>query len=56
MDTLEMFAGIFACLTLLFLVIAIISGYTFFAWCTIISGVTGLITLIVLENQYNKNK
>lgn len=52
MDTLEMFAGIFTCLTLLFLVIAILSGYVFFAWCTIISGVAGLITLIVLENQY----
>ena len=56
MDTLEMFAGIFTCLTLLFLVIAILSGYTFFAWCTIISGVAGLITLIVLEYQYSKGK
>ena len=56
MDTLEMFAGIFTCLTLLFLVIAIISEYNFFAWCTVISGITGLITLIILENQYNKNK
>ena len=56
MDTLEMIAGILTCLTLLFLVIAILSEYIFFAWCTIISGVVGLITLITLEYQYSKGK
>lgn len=56
MNTLEILASIFTCLTLLFLVIAIMSGYIFFTWCTLISGVVGLITLIVLEHQYSKGK
>lgn len=49
MKKLELLASICVYLTLVLLIVAIITGYTFFAWATVISGIIGLILLISLE-------
>lgn len=56
MKKLELLASIWVYLTLALLIAAIITGYTFFAWATIISGIIGLILLISLEYLITQNK
>ena len=56
MKKLEILANICVYLTLALLIAAIITGYTFFAWATVISGITGLILLISLEYLTTQNK
>ena len=56
MKKLEILANICVYLTLALLIAAIITGYTFFAWATVISGVLGLILLISLEYLTTQNK
>ena len=56
MKKLELLANICVYLTLVLLIAAIITGYTFFAWATVISGITGLILLISLEYLAAQNK
>ena len=56
MKKLELLASICVYLTLALLIAAIITGYTFFAWATVISGFIGLILLISLEYLTTQNK
>ena len=56
MKRLELLANICVYLTLALLIAAIITGYTFFAWATVILGVLGLILLISLEYLATQNK
>ena len=56
MKRLELLASICVYLTLALLIAAIITGYTFFAWATVIIGFIGLILLISLEHLTTQNK
>ena len=56
MKRLELLASICVYLTLALLIAAIITGYTFFAWATVISGIIGLILLIIIEYLATQNK
>ena len=56
MKKLELLANICVYLTLALLIAAIITGYTLFAWATVILGVIGLILLISLEHLTTQNK
>ena len=56
MKKLEILANICVYLTLALLIAAIITGYTFFAWATVILGFIGLILLISLEYLTTQNK
>ena len=56
MKKLELLASICVYLTLALLIAAIITGYTFFAWATVILGIIGLILLISLEHLATQNK
>ena len=56
MKRLELLASICVYLTLALLIAAIITGYTFFARATVISGIIGLILLISLEYLTAQNK
>lgn len=56
MKKLELLASVCVYLTLALLIAAIITGYTFFAWATVILGIIGLILLISIEYLTTKNK
>ena len=56
MKRLEILASICVYLTLALLIAAIITGYLFFAWATVIIGFIGLILLISLEHLTTQNK
>ena len=56
MKKLELLANICVYLTLALSIAAVITGYTFFVWATVISGIIGLILLISLEYLTTQNK